>query len=225
MQVVCVDFIHSSWRQEGRDAIVYTNSEKDRHISISSSPKKHCDTMIACCVRNCCAGGVCRFCTQIMATRGERCDCLHRFRKGQTDLNLILSKKYCDTRIAYFMRNQCAGSVCGSVHDSWRQQERDSIVYTNSEKDRQISISSSPKYIATQASHIVWEIRVRVVCMVLYTAHGNRVREMRSLYKLRKRETGLDHILSKNLLRYKDRILCEKYVCSWCGFCTQLMAT
>ena len=123
------------------------------------------------------------------------------------------------------MRNQCAGSVCGSVHGSWRQEKRDSIVYTNSEKDKQISISSSPKYIATQASHIVWEIRVRVVCMVLYTAHGNRVREMRSLYKLRKRETGLDLILSKNLLRYKDRILCEKSVCSWCGFCTQLMAT
>ena len=164
-------------------------------------------------------------CTQIIASGRERCDCLYKFRQGQTNFSLILSKKYCDTRIAYFMRNQCAGSVCGSVHDSWRQQERDSIVYTNSEKDRQISISSSPKYIATQASHIVWEIGVRVVCMVLYTAHGNRVREMRSLYKLRKRETGLDLILSKNLLRYKDRILCEKSVCSWCGFCTQLMAT
>ena len=200
---VCVDFIHSSWRQEGRDAIVYTKSEKDRHISISSSPKKHCDTMIAYCVRNCCTGGVCRFCTQVMGTRGEmrlstqiqkrtdrsqshplqnilrhkdcilceklvwrwcvsifytghgdrremqlstqiqkrtdrsqsnpiqkilwhkdrilceklvcrwcvcrfctqvmatgeRCNCLHKIRKGQTDLNLILSKKYCDTRI------------------------------------------------------------------------------------------------------------------------------
>ena len=112
VQVVCVDFIHSSWRQEGRDAIVYTNLEKDRHISISSSPKKHCDTMIACCVRNCCAVGVCRFCAQVMAT-GERCDCLHKIRKGQTDLNLILSKKYCDTRIAYCVRNRCAGGVYG----------------------------------------------------------------------------------------------------------------
>ena len=111
VQVVCVDFIYSSWQQEGSDVVVYINSEKDQQISISSSPKKYCDTRIAYCLRNCCAGGVCRFCTQIMATRGERCDCLHRFRKGQTDLNLILSKKYCDTRIAYCVRNRCADGV------------------------------------------------------------------------------------------------------------------
>ena len=62
----------------------------------------------------------------------------------------LQKKKYCDTRTAFRANNRCTGSVYGYVHRSLRLEERDVIVYTNSDKDRQISVSSSPKNIATQ---------------------------------------------------------------------------
>ena len=55
---VGVDYVHSSWQQEERDANVYTNPEKVGQISISSSTKICSDTMIAYCVRNRCTDSV-----------------------------------------------------------------------------------------------------------------------------------------------------------------------
>ena len=107
-----MDSVHSSWRQEERCDCLYKFRKGKTDLNLILSNKKYFDTMIAYCVRNVCAGGVCQFCTQVMAT-GERCDCLHKIRKGQTDLNLILSKKYCGTRIAYCVRNRCAGGLYG----------------------------------------------------------------------------------------------------------------
>ena len=117
---------------------------------------------------------------------------LYKLRKRETDLNLILSKKYWDTRIAYRVRNRFAGGV-NSVHSLWRQNAKGAIVYTNSYKDRPISFSLK-KNIAIQLSHIVREIGVHVV-WILYTVHGDKRREMRSLYKFRKRQAELDLIL------------------------------
>ena len=55
-RAVGVDSVYSSWRQKEKDAIVCTNSEKDRLISLSS--KKYCETRIARRARNWFAGGV-----------------------------------------------------------------------------------------------------------------------------------------------------------------------
>ena len=44
-------------------------------------------------------------------------DCLHKFVKGQTDINLISLEIYCDPRNAYCVRNRCAGGA-DSVHSS-----------------------------------------------------------------------------------------------------------
>ena len=120
-----------SLRRDDRDTNGYTRSEKVRQFSDSSSTnKKYFVTRIAYCVRNLCTDGMCRFCTQIKAT-WERCDCLHKFVKGQTDINLISLEIYCDPRNAYCVRNRCAGGA-DSVHSSWWREEKDLIVYTNS---------------------------------------------------------------------------------------------
>ena len=113
-----------------------------------------------------------------------------------------------------------------SAHSSWRHDKRETNGYRNSEKDRQISVSSSPtKKKIRHKDRILSEKSLCRWCVSsLYTVDGNR-KEMRLSTQIHTRtDRSQSHPLQKNIVA-PDRILCKKSVCMWCGFCIQLMAT
>ena len=180
--------------------------------------KKYCDTRITYCVRNCCAGGVCRFSTQVMVTEGERCDCLHKFRKGQTDLNLILSKKNCDTMLAYCVRNCCAVGVCRFCTQVMATGERCDCLHKIRKGQTDLNLILSKKYCDTRIAYCVRNRCAGGVygfCTQLM-ATGERCD---CLYKFRQGQTDLNLILSKKcdtmiadcVCRQCDEILCTTH--------------
>ena len=140
--------------------------------------KKYCDTRITYCVRNWCAGGVCGFYIQLMATGGERCGCLHKFREGPTDLNLILSKKYCDTRIAYCLRNCCAGGVCRFCTQIMATGEMRLSIQIQKRTDRSQCHPLQQKILRHNDRILCEKCVCRWCVSILYTGHGDRRREM-----------------------------------------------
>ena len=116
---------------EGEKRERYTNSEKDRQISFSSSPKICCDTRIAYCMRSLCAVGL----DSVHSSWRQERDAIV-YTKWEKDRQISISSsqntfptktiKYCNTRIAYCAINWCAGGV-DSVYSSWQQDKRDAF--------------------------------------------------------------------------------------------------